>query len=188
MLPTNPGRAGRKGDCSGPGALSLGDPPASGTTLEDREFATTWTWLVRVVRGWVGCWQRANDISSVAIARAWRRFGDSIRWPRMRPWLITAARRLAINDRLRRPPDAGDGQAHLCADPRLSSYAERQRLRDVLQMTRQRLSESDRTTMGMMELGAAAAEIGAARGVTSRAAQLSMARVRRTLADVLSQE
>jgi len=75
-----------------------------------------------------------------------------------------------------------------CEDPQASGWLAAQVAFELYSGTKASLSSTDRETLLLMELGERTAAIAAARGVTVRAAQQSMVRIRRAFDVALGEE
>jgi RNA polymerase sigma-70 factor (ECF subfamily) len=94
-------RAGRE-ECA--------EPPVADARMRAL-YATYGPSLLRTISGWTrGDREAAEDLLQETMLRAWRNL-DTLDEGRIRPWLLTVARRLAIDasrSRAARPPECGD--------------------------------------------------------------------------------
>ena len=156
-----------------------------GDMAEEAELARLWNWMADLGRKWVRCAHLAEDVAGEAVERAWMQFGGTLRWDLHRKWVVKTARNLLINAR-KRERNGQDAQAF--EDPRTCSWLASQGAFELFSDVRASISPEDRETLLLMELGEGAAEIAASRGVTVRAVQQSMVRIRCAFAAALDEE
>ena len=157
-----------------------------GDAAAQAELARLWTWMSDLGRKWVRCAHMAEDVAGEAVERAWIHFGDALRWDLHRKWVARTARNLLINARKRKQDRAQDAEA--CEDPRTCSWLASQGAFELFSDVKASISPADRETLLLMELGESASEIAASRGVTVRAVQQSMVRIRCAFAAALDEE
>ena len=136
-------------------------------------------------RKWVRCAHLAEDVAGEAVERAWMQFGGTLRWDLHRKWVVKTARNLLINAR-KRERNGQDAQAF--EDPRNCSWIASHGAFELFSRVEANISPADRETLLLMEMGESTAEIAASRGVTVRAVQQSMVRIRCAFAAALDEE
>ena len=155
-------------------------------TAAEAELARLWNWMADRGRKWVRCTHLAEDVAGEAVERAWMQFGDSLRWDLHCRWVATTARNILINARKRKRDSGQDAEA--CVDPRTCSRLASHGASELFSSVKASISPGDRETLLLMETGESTAEIAASRGVTVRAVQQSMVRIRCAFAAALNEE
>jgi DNA-directed RNA polymerase specialized sigma24 family protein len=157
-----------------------------GDTAAEAELARLWNWMTDLGRRWVRCAHFAEDVAGEAVERAWMQFGDALRWDLHRKWVARSARNLLVNARKRERKSGQDVET--CEDPRTCSWLATHGASELISGVEASISPEDRATLLLMEMGESTAEIAASRGVTVRAVQQSMVRIRCAFAAALDEE
>jgi DNA-directed RNA polymerase specialized sigma24 family protein len=140
--------------------------------------------LARRIRAVCRCPHLAEDAAAEALVRAWTKFGPECCWQSLVPWLVTTATHWVLGRCRRRSWRASVplAAAETLADPGAAAWWRTDGLRESLQRVRERLPPTEAQTLRFLELGYDVAETAAVVGVTPRAVQRSLVRLRAAFA------
>jgi RNA polymerase sigma factor (sigma-70 family) len=151
---------------------------------ERRQFDRLWALLNRSAQRWGASREQAQDVAAEALADAWSRFRE-VDLVRHEGWILTAARHRFFNARRRRQEVALDDESPVI-DRTLAKEAKA--LADYLDQVRHELPDKDCDTLRLALQGLPTEAIARLRGISQRAVQLSLARIRTVLGRALDRE